>query len=188
MIAKLIPYILIYSFIAFQVFNLMYCYKASLPYELIHPISQLLLPLTPQFVLIKLIQSNSLTWVTSFIKKRNNWFIALYMQEQHSLLPLLQNWSCQFTNTILQCIHCIIDIRDASFNLCYHLARHTAFYNCFPYKSGNPKSMKITGINKQNKNFDLQVWTKNEVPFQFVTWRLQYIDWKDERQHEPWIF
>jgi len=103
MIAKLIPYILIYSFIAFQVFNLMYCYKASLPYELIHPISQLLLPLTPQFVLIKLIQSNSLTWVTSFIKKRNNWFIALYMQEQHSLLPLLQNWSCQFTNTILQC-------------------------------------------------------------------------------------
>lgn len=101
MIAKLIPYILIYSFIAFQVFNLMYCYKASLPYELIHPISQLLLPLTPQFVLIKLIQSNSLTWVTSFIKKRNNWFIALYMQEQHPLLPLLQN-KTDFVNSRIQ--------------------------------------------------------------------------------------
>lgn len=162
MIAKLIPYILIYSFIAFQVFNLMYCYKASLPYELIHPISQLLLPLTPQFVLIKLIQSNSLTWVTSFIKKRNNWFIALYMQEQHPLLPLLQN-KTDFVNSRIQyynVIHCIIDTRDASFNLCYHLTRHAAFYNRFPYKSGNSKSMKITGVNKQNKNFVLQVWTK----------------------------
>lgn len=116
------------------------CYNPASPYE-INPISQLSVLPTAQLVPI----SNS---HSHLLYQENKQLVhsLCTMKEQHPFLPL-QNRSLLFTNTILQCIHCIIRIRDALFNLCYHFTRHVAFYNRFPYKSENSNSMKITAVN-----------------------------------------
>lgn len=76
---------------------------------------------------------NLLQFALTSIKNRNDWLIAECKNNSPPPTELVN-----FINT-LQCTDCINEIRYASFNFCYLSNRNAAFYNRFPYKSGNSR-------------------------------------------------